>query len=123
MLREDANRLSFRPAVLLKRIRYDALDRVAQPFELRLPFVGKGALLTVQVVQRATAYFTIDDSCSVHHRKQKHHPLSSITHEVAPRRDVCFTPQSRHQRSRLRRPFVPRADVTLLNRQRSAAMT
>ena len=46
MLREDANRLAFRPAVLLKRIGHDALDRVAQPFELRLPFVGPGALLT-----------------------------------------------------------------------------
>ena len=85
MLREDANRLAFRPAVLLKRIGHDALDRVAQPFELRLPFVGPGALLTVQVVQRATAYFTVDDSRSVHHRKQKHHPLCSITHEAAPR--------------------------------------
>ena len=62
MLREDANCLAFGPTVLLKRIGRDKLDRVAQPFELRLPFVGPGALLTVQVVQRATAYFTVDDS-------------------------------------------------------------
>jgi len=84
MFCEDSDPLGLSHASLVEDIGGNTLDRIAKTLELALPLVSSNALLVRKVVQRGTAYLTVDYSRLVHHRKFIAHPIGVVTDNPAP---------------------------------------